>query len=507
MPQFNFTLPPLFSILNGLVSKWAQTPISPELSINDPAWNEAGTMNFAKGVVMAKNDTRFLYLALDVTADTGNDPGTGDYFWLTFDVDENRAISSNRDVNYGTYRNQPEKLGIQKYLGPGRWTGLSVPPESEVKVEFGPSPNSATPHRIWKFKIAMTEISASAYSWFGTPFTYFGFRVRSQSPGFVQDTPSNFYRDFSKLNKLTFATKPTAYYGDLGPVIGSVGLIPTTKIGNDGKADTDKNYFIHAQNAAFGGVLSLIGNRSTLSNLYYNQQARKYRILHAEPGSNTFVPLVSSWRNYKWTGSDYDLIAVGADDRQQYPLLNPSVDYSIDDLLIQFPSMGMDAGIHRFRVEFFRENGTTPVPTSAQTLSLFIDNRLPYVDIDSIRHGSQEVGACGIEQIGPAPDGLNFRVTAHDPEGNLRKFDFIANYGENQTRVIYRQSYSDAVAAGANWSGVQNFAIPSTPSIPMPWRPPIQCAYSFRVRAWARTTNGYTHVGYSSYFRTMTLLM
>lgn len=494
---------PVFSFLFGLRSTWAETPLPPTLSITDTAWDGAGKMKFEKGYVMAKNDSRFLYLALDVVDDTGNDPGTGDYFWLSFDTDENRAISSNKDVNYANYSGKPNKLGIQKYLGPNQWTGLSVPPESEVRSEFGTSPNSDVAHRIWKFKISLPEIRAYLFSWFGAPYTYFGFRVRSSNPGFISETPPNFSSDFSKLKKLTLATKPSINSALLGPVMGSVGLIPTTKINAAGKATTDPGYYVKVDNAAFGGALNVIGNRTTMSSLYATG-ARKYRILHAVPRSNTFLPLISSWRNYKWNGSDYVLETFSADGNNQYPMPNPGVDYSIDDLLVQFNSAGMDTGTHRFRVEFFKSNGSSSVPTASQTLSLFIDNRLPYVGIDSIKHGAQEVSACGIEQIGPAPDGLTFRVTAHDPEGNLRAFSFKAHYGENKTVSIFSENYSSAVPPGANWSGVQDFAVLTNPN---PWRPPVQCAYSFTVRASARTTNGYGYIGHTSYFRTLTLLM
>ena len=88
--------------------------------------------------------------------------------------------------------------------------------------------------------------------------------------------------------------------------------------------------------------------------------------------------------------------------------------------------------------------------------------------------------------------------------GNLRAFDLRAEYGENQAQSLYRQDYGDAVAPGADWSGVQDFAVPTNPN---PWRPPIQCAYAFRVRAWARTTNGYDYIGSVSYHRTLTLLL
>ena len=494
-----------YSLLNGLRSNWAANPINPTLSIMDPAWDDSGYFKFGKGWVMAKNDANFLYLALDVVDDTGDDPGTGDYFWLTFDVDENRSITSGKDVNYGTAGN-PDQLVIQKYLGPGQWTGISIPPESEMRSEFGVSPKSNVPHRIWKFKIALPEIGATLNTWWGTPHTYFGFRVRSQSPGFVHDHPQNFYRDFSKLTKLIFARKPTINPSLMGPVIGSVGLIPTSPsiIKANGKATTAAGYYVKVDNAAFGGVLNLIGNRTTLTSLYNAGQARKYRVLHSPPGTGVFQPLLSSWKNYRWNGSDYELETFSADANDQYPLPNPSQDFSIDDLLAQFSTYGMDTGLHSFRIEFFKANGSTSVPSAAQTLSLYIDNNLPQVKIDSIKHGANEVSACAIEKIGPAPDGITFNITAHDPEGNLRALDFRANYGENQTQPIYAENYASAVPPGADWNGVQNFPVPTNPS---PWRPPQQCAYSFLIRAWARTTNGYSYIGKTSYYRTLTLLV
>ncbi|TMQ02195.1 MAG: hypothetical protein E6J91_53275, partial [Deltaproteobacteria bacterium] len=61
-------------------------------------WAGAGTMPLVAGgvnygTVMMKNDAQFLYIALDITRDMGNSPGDGDYFWLMFDVDRNRAIT------------------------------------------------------------------------------------------------------------------------------------------------------------------------------------------------------------------------------------------------------------------------------------------------------------------------------------------------------------------------------------------------------------------------------
>ncbi|MFL5747153.1 MAG: hypothetical protein ACJ751_20920, partial [Niastella sp.] len=105
---------------------------------------------------------------------------------------------------------------------------------------------------------------------------------------------------------------------------------------------------------------------------------------------------------------------------------------------------------------------------------------------------------------GPGADGLTFNVTANDPEGNLLSWSFSATYGENQSVAIYSQQYETAVPPGTNWAGVLNFAVPTAPAN---WRPPIQCAYSFIVQAYARTTNGYGYIGYTNYHRNLTLLV
>ncbi len=112
--SLSITSPILFAF--PLKSEWAQTPIDINAPFNSGGWDDSGTLKFSRGVVHAKNDAKFLYLALDLTEDKGNDTGTNDYFWLTFDKDRNRSITANQDVNYGLYPGQPNKLGKQYYL-------------------------------------------------------------------------------------------------------------------------------------------------------------------------------------------------------------------------------------------------------------------------------------------------------------------------------------------------------------------------------------------------------
>jgi len=495
--NLSISTPLLFAF--PLKSEWAVNPIDLNAPINSGGWEDSGQLKFSRGFVLAKNDARFLYLALDVLDDTGNDSSTNDYFWLSFDSNRDRTITANVDINYGLYPGQPNKLGKQKYLGPGKWTGLLPDPSlSEVVQEFGASPNSSASHRIWKFRIDLNEINV-ALSWpLSTPYTYFGFRVRSSNPAFTTDFPGDFYRDFAKLRQLILSRKPVISPSLLGPIVGSVGFIPTTKISSSGRATTDPGYYVEVQNAAFGGTLNLIGNRVKLQSLYTSGIV-KYRVEIAGSGAS-FSRLISNWSNYRWNGSTYLLESFSPSSLGFYALTDPSLDYSIDDLLIQFPTTALLPGLYQIKVTFYQRVGFIDVPRDSQILQLFIDNHVPATIIESIRHGSNEVSACAIETIGAAPDGLNFRITADDPEGNLLGVSFYATYGEGQSVGVFSESYTPAMG---NWGGFANRLVPNTGN----WRPPQSCAYSFILVATARTTDGYRWVGRNQTHRNLTLLL
>jgi hypothetical protein len=183
-----------------------------------------------------------------------------------------------------------------------------------------------------------------------------------------------------------------------------------------------------------------------------------------------------------------------------YELANPGNDYSIDDLLIQFPTTALLPGLYQVKVTFYKRVGPIDIPDATQTLGLFIDNHVPAVNIDSIKHGSSEVSACAIESIGAAPDGLKFKITANDPEGNLLAVNFYATYGAGLSVGIHSESYTPALGL---WTGFIEKTIPASAN----WRPPQSCAYSFVIGVSARTTNGYGYIGHNSTHRNLTLLL
>lgn len=482
-------------------SKWAATPIDLSEDLFDEAWASAldAQMAIPGGYMWAKNDAQYLYVALDMIDDPYNDPGTGDHFWFTFDTNRNRAITPNKDLNYGLFPNNPDKLGKQYYLGPGSWTGISHDEsKASCRIDFGPSPNSDTAHRIWKMRFRLSEINVTLSPRSRFSFTRFGLRVHSATPSQTHDSPPNFYTSFRRLHTLIFSRKPTISSSLLGPVIGSVGLIPSTKIDSNGRASTDPGYFLVVRNAAFGRTINLIGNGTQLSALWASN-ARKYKILHRSGTSGAFQPLESGWKNYRWNGTDYVLQSFSMHAGFYY-MVNPAVDYSIDDLLMGLDTRTLNTGLHQFKVEFFTHTNI-PVASPPQVLTLYIDNNVPEVSVNSIKHGNAEIGACGIVTMANSTDGLVFDYSAFDTEGNLRTYALRALWGDNQSAGIDSKTYDESVM-GATWAGQHNIIAPGSGV----WVPPDQCAYTFEAWVHARTTNGYGWVGSNRAHKSITVM-
>ncbi|HZT29598.1 MAG TPA: hypothetical protein VFA33_06945 [Bryobacteraceae bacterium] len=470
-------------------SGWAAAPMLISGSFSPGEWSGAGILPIPGGYLMVKNDQKFLYLALDLVMDTGSSPGVGDYFWFSFDVNGNRGITPNRDVNYGIYPMLPIRLGRQYYLGPGVWTGiLNQPTTSLARQGFGPSPASPAPHRIWEMRLDLAEVGVTPGAIAPMTEVPFGLRVASTSPAFVYDYPANFYLDFSRLPEIVLAAGPEDEYGThAGAVIGGVGLIPATVITN-GRATTDHTYYPYVQNAAFTGVMHLIGNRVTMGNLW-NAGARKYRMFH-RTGAQAFAPLTQIWSNYRWSGSTYVIESYTPDADNKYNLPDPGADYSIDDLLFQWNSYGFEPGMHEFRVEFYNAVGGV-VPSVAQTLGLFLDNNLPDVRILAIRYRGTMVAPCDIVDILETADPVEVQIRVWDAEGDLYSYALNAYYGDN---LVFAPALASVSYPGGDWQGPGDEwrVAPTTPKFP-----PVTCAYQLRLSAYPRTTNGYGYLGYT----------
>jgi eukaryotic-like serine/threonine-protein kinase len=156
-------------------------------------------MNIPNGAVYYFNDSQNLYLLIDLTNDTFNDPPLvgspwGDYFYVGFDVNENQVIDSNVDFSYVTYPGT-YTLGVSYYLGPGSFTGVQ-PCTSVLGPGFGISHKSATNHRIWEFALKLSEIQAAAGQ-----NVAMGVITNSQNPAFLDYVPGNYYTSVASFTQ------------------------------------------------------------------------------------------------------------------------------------------------------------------------------------------------------------------------------------------------------------------------------------------------------------------
>ena len=486
-------------------SGWALTPPSISGNFLPSEWDNAGIIPLAStGFLMIKNDAKNLYLALDVVQDTGNTPGVGDFFWLSFDVDGNAAITAQKDVNYGIYPMLPIRIGRQFYLGKAVWTPILTDPSTSLACQFfGVSPKSNTPHRIWLLRIDLAEIGVNFAKLFGTPKVRFGLRIASATPSITQDFPPNFINDFSHLLEAFLATAPTLPATKGLPIAG-VGLIPVDHIHADGRATTDPGYFIFAQNAAFGGVVNIMGDHTMMESLFTRQDVRKFRV-KCETPSGVMTDLRQSWSNYRLTPQGWVLESFGPDVEGKYDLLKPTETYSIDHLLFQWNTSGFAAGLYHLSLEFFDSKGKVanvfvPQTTKAQELPLMVDNNLPDVRILGVRYKNQDIPACAIVKIQETPDPVQIDIRAFDPEGNLFSYRLDALYGDN-ARV--EPPLALATYPGGNWQGVTQILV-SAPATGVNKFPPTTCAYEFRLSAIPRVTNGYGYIGYTEATRHVT---
>lgn len=477
-------------------SSWAGIPIKLTENLSDPVWDGAGKMAITNGFIITKNDAQFLYVALDMVNDIGNDLGVGDFFWFTFDRNRDGNITPNFDVNYAQFPSTPDKIGRQFYLAPGTWTGLNTD-STLFKVAFETSPNGANLHRIWKFRFLLTDLNISLAPAAAVPFTKFGVKVHSTNPPQNINTPDNFWTSFANLHTLYLSRRPSISPTLMGPVIGCVGLIPTTKINASGKATTDPGYMVLVQNAAFGGTLNIIGNQPLLLSLLTASGAKYCKIKYRAGTSGTFTDFITAWYNYKWnpTINDYTLVSFAPDASNFYPLKDPAFDYSIHDLLFQFNSGLLPQGIHQFQVEFYNASRVI-IPVPVQILTLSIDNTVPVVKINSIKHGATVMNACDIATMSGPTDGIVVNFDAYDPENNVLNYRVSAAWGDGSSATLATDSY---ILAKGDWAGVQNQNTPL-------WVPVKTCAHSINILAYSRTTNGYGYIRYNSVSRYITII-
>lgn len=480
-------------------STWADEPVIIGKAIDSLYWEGAAELPLGPvGRVLVKNDATFLYLAFDVGADWGDDPGIIDWFWFVVDDSGDRAITPNRDRLYSNF-GKFDRLTKSYFLAPHQFTTIrDVPPECQLERGFEESPAFPFPHRTWKMRLPLSEVGIDLSSQTTPPVLNVGFAVGSGTPALQDWFPDHVDADFTNLHQIVLRTRPSTTYpsGTEGAVIGGIGLIPATVLDGDGRATTDARYAVRVADSAFGGALNIIGNRATLQYLWA-QGARRYRMLHETPIAGAFTPLRQAWVNYRWDGRVYQPESFGPADDNTYPMTDPSSDYSIDDLLLRWnTSHGYAAGIHHLAVEFVRPDGSV-VAAPAQTLTLRLANAGPAVELRRISRNGSPVQACQQIEISGADPNLEFEIWAEDRDAGLASTGLRARWGENESHPLFQQAY----APPPPWDTTH------VTFTPPDWLPPVTCAYAFEASASSRVTDGYNpSIRHSSVSRFVTVV-
>ena len=172
------------------------------------------------------------------------------------------------------------------------------------------------------------------------------------------------------------------------------------------------------------------------------------------------------------------------------------------DLKIVWNTSWFSDGLYSVTYEAY-DSSLNLVPLDANSLSQFwiwIDNSPVEATIHSVKYDDGTViPECGIISLASDVENLQFEVTAWHENGFLRNYYLSVLYGKNHNAgyVDKDQYVGSNDSTPPEWQGIQNVTLHSYPAMKAgnldPWQDP-GCAYQFHLRAWARTTDGFTHI-------------
>jgi hypothetical protein len=295
-----------------------------------------------------------------------------------------------------------------------------------------------------------------------------------------------------------------------GPTLLGVGHVPKTSISPDGYATTDPGYFFKVKDAPFGGTLPMMFNHEKARNL----GAQYYQILVDG------VVQSQPWSDYKWSTSanTFQLTAAGQNGnffrvRQAGEIwLNYWLGYFLD-------TTAFADGAHTVAFKIFTApNPASEIAAGADSALLRIDNQWPRATIEEIIHHDpanpnpalqhQVVGTCGIVQ--GTSDEFSLKIEAIDPAGqHLLNWSLGVLWGDNKSAAIAGDSYEPGhVSPTKKWSGIHSEVPPAHWHATVPGDPTSRrCAHTFTLDVWDRTINGWNYIHYSSYRKSITLLL
>jgi parallel beta-helix repeat protein len=193
------------------------------------------------------------------------------------------------------------------------------------------------------------------------------------------------------------------------------------------------------------------------------------------------------------------------------PCYTPTVNgggiyWAHENLRVILNTLSLDEGRYSVRLEGYTFLSSLVTLSPNRDLILTINNTPPVVRIDQLSFaGGMPLDECAIIDLPTPTSPLNFVYTANHPDGFLDDYALVVEVGRNRSGgVIVSDSYASHVSPTAVWNGVTMAPVAATPANPEQPLPALQqwerCAYQFTITAWARTTNGFGRIYWTTYF-------
>lgn len=297
-----------------------------------------------------------------------------------------------------------------------------------------------------------------------------------------------------------------------GPIFLGVGFVPADSTHlPGGYADTsmDPSYFFQVKDAPFGGTLPLMINWQGARTL----GANFYQVFIAGPGGSP-VQVTQAFSDYLWSSTlgKFELITT-VPTNGYYQLRAAGQIWLNNWLGLLLNTAGQPKGLNTISIKLFSSQSAAAEighsTDAGRFASLMIDNTLPTANIEQILHDGAVVSTCAI--INSGSQTLTFRISA-EAANHLRGWDLTAYWGDNKSKSVSSDSYSNHISPSRLWTGLHSVVVP--PPGPSPWdanvvgdSTSIRCAHTFTLCAWDRVINGWGYIhGVASYQKSITLM-
>jgi parallel beta-helix repeat protein len=350
--------------------------------------------------------------------------------------------------------------------------------------------------------------------------------LQAVSPCINAGDPNPLYndRDGTRNDQGAFGG-PSGMQAGLGSIVttgflfNNIGKIPTSEITRTGAraglANVDAStasalYIYPHQDAPFGGNLWIHGLFGSSDN-----SVRYYRIYVAAWSGSTppaladFQPITDPLSKIRYSIGPGGIVTatmenIGPDSNGMY-LRTEAGYWTYPDLKIVWNTLAVPNGRYDLICKAYTA-ALVEVPLPANTLSritLWVNNEPVTATINNVRNRfGVEIPECGVVPLASSTENLQFDFTASHPSGFLRDYALTVSYGRNHSggTIAADQYVGVHDSTPPVWSGVTGIVSNTAPAHAsgalLPW---TSCAYEFRLSAWARTTDGFSHLYYATF--------